>query len=85
MNNIADDLHDAYEEGYKDGMRDAKKHGYWEEEEIKQGENGRCVIKDWQSAKCSKCGKWHTTPYMYYFDYYNYCPNCGARMDEVTE
>ena len=38
------------------------------------------VIKEWQSAKCSACGRYHTTPYMYYFDNYNYCPHCGARM-----
>ena len=34
-----------------------------------------------QSAKCSVCGKYHTTPYMYYFEDYAYCPNCGARME----
>lgn len=38
------------------------------------------VIEEWQSAKCSACGSYHTTPYMYYFDNYNYCPHCGARM-----
>lgn len=38
------------------------------------------VIEEWQSAKCSACGRYHTTPYMYYFDNYNYCPHCGARM-----
>lgn len=38
------------------------------------------AIKEWQSAKCSACGRYHTTPYMYYFDNYNYCPHCGARM-----
>ena len=38
------------------------------------------AIEEWQSAKCSACGRYHTTPYMYYFDNYNYCPHCGARM-----
>ena len=33
-----------------------------------------------QCAKCSVCGKWHTTPFLYYFDNYPYCPNCGADM-----
>lgn len=53
-------------------------HGEWEEKEIIT-EN---VIEEWQSARCSKCGKYHTTPYMYYFDNYNFCPNCGACMHE---
>ena len=42
-------------------------------------------IDAWQSAKCSRCGLYHTTPYMYYFDDFKYCPNCGAYMGEVTE
>ena len=39
-------------------------------------------IDEWQSAKCSACGKYHTTPFVYYFDNFNYCPNCGAEMEE---
>lgn len=38
------------------------------------------VITEWQQARCSVCGKWHTTPYMYFFTYDNFCPNCGAEM-----
>ncbi len=34
-----------------------------------------------QSARCSCCGLYHTTPYMYCFKDYRYCPNCGAKMD----
>lgn len=33
-----------------------------------------------QSALCSECGRWHTTPYIYRFCKYNFCPNCGAYM-----
>ena len=33
-----------------------------------------------QSARCSKCGKYHTTPYLYYFTEYPFCPWCGAEM-----
>lgn len=40
------------------------------------------VIDAWQSAKCSVCGKYHTTPYLYGFDNFNYCPNCGSAMTE---
>ena len=39
------------------------------------------LIDEWQSALCSRCGKYHTTPYLYYFENYNYCPNCGAKME----
>ena len=39
-------------------------------------------IEEWQSAKCSVCGKYHTTPYMYYFTDYHYCPHCGAKNVE---
>ena len=44
-------------------------------------DNEEVEIKQWQSARCSKCDKYHTTPYLYYFDDYNYCPNCGAKME----
>ena len=37
-------------------------------------------ITEWQQARCSICGKWHTTPYMYYWYHFDYCPNCGVKM-----
>lgn len=40
------------------------------------------AIDEWQSARCSVCGLYHTTPYLYYFNHYNYCPNCGARIEK---
>ena len=52
-------------------------HGKWEDKEVI---HKRC-IEEWQSARCSACGKYHTTPYMYYFDDFKFCPNCGAKMD----
>ena len=58
------------------------KHGHWEEEQIVDDST---IIEIWQSARCSKCGRYHTTPYAYYFDKFNYCPQCGAKMDEVTK
>ena len=57
----------------------SERHGEWEEKETHLNE-GDCEITEWQSARCSKCGKYHTTPYMYYFDNFNFCPNCGADM-----
>lgn len=50
--------------------------GKWLEKEI----NSDKVIEEWQSARCSKCNLYHTTPYMYYFSHYDYCPHCGCRM-----
>lgn len=56
------------------------KKGKWKEQAI---ENVKAAgIEEVQIAKCSACGLYHTTPYMYYFSDYNYCPNCGARMEE---
>ena len=50
--------------------------GEWLEKEIHSDKVG-----EWQSARCSVCDKYHTTPYMYYFSNYKFCPNCGARME----
>ena len=51
--------------------------GKWEEKEVFDGDR---TIEQYQSARCSVCGKYHTTPYMYYFNNFNYCPECGAEM-----
>ena len=56
------------------------RNGEWEERKV----SDKNCIDEWQTACCSVCHKYHTTPYMYYFDNYNYCPNCGARMDGAT-
>lgn len=53
--------------------------GEWMEREVVCGDDAKS-IEEWQSAKCSVCGRYHTTPYMYYFSDYNFCPNCGADM-----
>lgn len=52
--------------------------GEWLEKEVYSEK----VIDEWQSAKCSKCERYHTTPYMYSFKEYEFCPHCGARMKE---
>lgn len=54
--------------------------GEWLEKEVHSDK----VIEEWQSARCSVCDKYHTTPYMYYFSNYKFCPNCGARMEVET-
>lgn len=58
---------------------DATPHGQWEERHVDCLEESN--IDAWQSAKCTNCGKYHTTPYLYYFHDYKFCPNCGAKMD----
>ena len=55
-------------------------HGNWEEKETFHNADDNPIIEEWQSARCSVCGKYHTTPYMYYFDNFNFCPNCGNDM-----
>lgn len=54
--------------------------GEWEDREVFNETDDDYFVEEWQSARCSVCGKYHTTPYMYYFDDFNYCPNCGAKM-----
>lgn len=54
--------------------------GEWKEKTKFLNEDDNPIIEEWQSAKCSVCGKYHTTPYLYYFDNFNFCPNCGAQM-----
>lgn len=51
-------------------------HGEWIEKEVFMMKGA-----EMQSARCSVCKLYHTTPYMYYFKNYKYCPNCGAKMD----
>lgn len=53
-------------------------HGTWQECKVFDIED--TTLTALQSARCSVCGKYHTTPFQYYFDYYKYCPNCGTRL-----
>ncbi len=39
------------------------------------------IIDEVQQCRCPVWNKYLITPYRYYFDYYKYCPNCGAKMD----
>lgn len=56
------------------------KQGKWLEKKVVDIDE--TSIDYWQSAKCSVCGRYHTTPYMYFFSDYPYCPMCGAKMEE---
>lgn len=59
-----------------------RKKGKWTERKVIED---RKAIEEWQSARCSVCGKYHTTPYLYHFDDFAYCPWCGAEMTERSE
>ena len=72
---IGKELAKAFDDGYEQGKNDAVQHGKWERTDITE-ENG------WALYRCSCCN-WHTT---YYYSFiasptYNFCPNCGAKMD----
>ena len=54
-------------------------HGRWKDRHVYGIDE--CTVDTLQSARCTNCGKYHTTPYMYYFDDFAYCPYCGAKMD----
>ena len=75
-NGMYEDVMVAYKSQIDDLPTIERKTGEWEEREVSSDK----VIDEWQSARCSVCGKYHTTPYMYYFDSFSFCPNCGADM-----
>ena len=85
---VSEELKSAYYSGWVNAINYVIKHelfiepkkGQWEEKSVFEDS-----IQEWQSARCSVCNKYHTTPYLYYFDNFNYCPNCGALMEEETE
>lgn len=78
-----EDITDAFMRGYQ-AHADAVQ-GEWEDKEVFNDTDDDHIIEEWQSARCSVCGKYHTTPYMYYFDNFSFCPNCGAKMKGGVE
>ena len=54
--------------------------GKWTEKEVIHAEEAKEIITEWQSCKCSVCGRYHTEPYMYYFNEPRFCSWCGAKM-----
>lgn len=59
-----------------------RKKGKWKSYEITYSKDEGVEIEEWQTAQCSVCGLWHTTPHMYFLNRYMFCPNCGADMRE---
>ena len=81
LNGYSANVYDCVDEIKKLPSTDTqeKVYGKWLEKEVIHN-HANAKISEFQSARCSVCNKYHTTPYMYYFDNYNYCPNCGADM-----
>ena len=50
----------------------------WEEIEVFEVEG--TTVDRLQSTYCPKCHRYHTTPYIYSYNHYDYCPNCGTQM-----
>lgn len=75
---IADDIHNAYEEGYADGKRDAVVHGHWVQADL-----------DHNYVTCSNCKELNRDDRLAFIPDYakgmHYCMICGAKIDEVTE
>ena len=68
----------AYKNGYEAGKRDAVKHGRWLKVKEPLG------WRDVDCVECSCCKESWVIDEDYEFDDFggwNYCPNCGARMD----
>ena len=55
----------------KTGKWIERHHAYADEEK---------AIEEWQSCKCSVCGRYDTRPYLYYFSEPRFCSWCGADM-----
>ena len=78
-----------FHEKYEDAMdilsrlpsaQPERKKGEWSEKEVLHKSEAETVIEEWQSCKCSVCGRYDTRPYLYYFDEPHFCSWCGADM-----
>lgn len=71
-NTLRKALDGQYEKGYADGRTNAIKHGHW-------------VNKGFEPLRCSVCeitvDAINGIPWA--IKSFNYCPHCGAKMDEV--
>ena len=54
-------------------------HGKWVEKHHAYSDEEN-PIEEWQSCKCSECGRYDTRPYLYYFSEPRFCSWCGADM-----
>ena len=77
----AEEIIEAYKMAIE-ALKQSERSGEWAETEVFdiKDTNGNHVIEELQSARCTACGLYHTTPYNYSYYHYKFCPNCGARM-----
>lgn len=72
-----------YQHGYQDGFQAGV---IYERSQVKP-KRGRWILNSQYGTECSECGtamfKIVGAPYTTFEP--NYCPNCGAKMDEVEE
>lgn len=77
-----DELFKALEydrEQYNKGYHDAQpKVAEWDD--IQVFEVVGTTVDRLQSTFCPVCRRYHTTPYVYSYNHYDYCPNCGSQM-----
>ena len=59
--------------------------GKWTEKKVIHSDEAKEIVEEWQSCRCSECGRYHTQPYMYFFSEPNYCSFCGASMKEEAD
>ena len=53
--------------------------GHWIEKKVFDIEDSK-QIEQWQSCRCSECGRYDTRPFLYYFNRPHFCSWCGADM-----
>lgn len=77
-----DELHYCFNCGAK-MEREKPKAAEWEQLQVFDIED--TTIDRMQSTYCPICHRYHTTPYIYSFNHYDYCPNCGTKMKRRTD
>ena len=63
-------------------MEEERKLGKWTDQTVTSIEDS-VPIKEWQSCRCSECGRYDTRPYMYFFNSPRFCSWCGKQMEAV--
>lgn len=71
---VEDNQQSDYDEAFKLAIRSLKS---WDED-ITTVIHGEWVMNDDQVYECKDCGY---VPSFDAYTYFNYCPNCGARME----